>query len=162
MATVHFTEYDVRQLLEARKFSFRVKYDSTQNKNSDSEKRIDYDIRRRDMPAKDLGLRLCARVAPSAPGVGVKSTPGVALQWKGRIIRKVDHATRHDSIRNGVSVGHIEGWHEHIWTDQDEGRYIVAADPPIRNASLKGLIQWAAKKWNIELEEIAEEPLFRS
>lgn len=160
MATIPFSEYEVRQLISARKFAFRVIQDNTQTKpNPESERHISYDIRRKDMPNKDLRLRLNARIAPSVPGVGVKPIPGIALQWHGKIIRKLDHAMRHTSIQNGVSVAEICGWHEHIWTDEDEDKYVIAADPPVRNADMKSLIWWAAEKWNIEIEE-EEKSLF--
>jgi hypothetical protein len=163
MASVPFTEYEVRQLLEARKFVFRVLQDNIATESdSDSEKHIVYHVRRIDAPRKDIRLRLCARIPPSLSGVGPKGTPGVALQWQGKIIRKVDYALRHDSLRHGVSVGHVKGWHEHIWTDEDEGRYVVQADPLIKKFDIRSLIRWAAQKWNIELEELAKQLPLRS
>ena len=163
MATAPFNEYDVRQLIAAKKFVYAVKQDNTQSKsNVDSEKRIVYDVRRRDMQNKDIRLRLYARVPPSVPGQAVKPTPGVSLQWrKGKIIRKVDYALRHASIQNGAVIGYVRGWHEHIWTDEDEGAYVIAADPAINNPDMRKLIKWAAKKWNIELpQEEAHQELF--
>jgi hypothetical protein len=158
MATAHFTEYEVRQLLEARKFVSRVLQDNLKaNSNPNSEKHIVYDVRRMDMPRIDIRLRLCARLAPSISGVGAKATPGVALQWKGKLIRRIDHALRHDSIRHGVSVGHLKGWHEHIWTDEDEDSFVITADPPVTRSDIRSLIQWAAEKWNIDLGSISKQ-----
>jgi hypothetical protein len=111
------------------------------------------------MPRKDVRLRLCARLAPSLPGIGPRPVPGIALQWKGKNIRKVDHALRHDSYRYGVSAGHVRGWHEHIWTDTDEDRYVIPAEPPIKNGEMRALIRWAFDKWNIENNEINEQLL---
>jgi hypothetical protein len=163
MAIVHFTEYEVRQLMVARKFIFHVIRDNVQSpNNSESEKQIVYDIRRRDTPRKDYRLRLCARLAPSLSGVGPKSTPGVSLQWRGKNIRKLDYALRHDSIRSSVSAGHVSGWHEHIWTDEDEDRYVIAADPPVKGTDIRSLVRWATEKWNIETDKIAEQFILRS
>ena len=154
MANIPFTEYDVQQIIDGRKFVFRVMQDNTQSeRDSQKERRIIYEIRRKDMPNKDIRLRLNARLSPSLPGIGVKSTPGVALQWKGKIIRKLDHKLSHDVIRDGLVVGRIRGWHEHIWTDEDEGRYIVEAAPPVKQSDLRSVVQWCAEKWNIEIEE---------
>jgi hypothetical protein len=154
MAIVHFSEYDVRQLIAARKFVNRVVQDNVQEQ-TDSEKKIVYDIRRRDMPKKNISLQLCARLAPSLSAGGAKATPGVSLRWRGKTIRKVDYALRHDSMRYGVSAGHLSGWHEHIWTDEDEDRYVIAADPTVKGRDIRSLVRWAADKWNIELEQIA-------
>ena len=160
MATIPFCEYDVRQLISARKFVSKILQDNTQTKiGAEYEKHIVYEIRRVDTPTKDIRLRLCARIPPSVPGVGVKPTPGVALQWHGKIIRKLDSVMRHTSIQNDIPIGDVHGWHEHIWTDEDEGRYVVAANPPVKNADMKALIRWAAKKWNVELEK-QDERLF--
>ncbi len=160
MAIVHFTEYEVRQLMAARKFVFQIVRDNVQS--PDFEKQIVYDVRRRDTPRKDHRLRLCARLAGSLSGVGPKSTPGVSLRWKGKSIRKLDYALRHDSIKSGISVGHVDGWHEHIWTDEDEDRYVIPADPPVKGNDLRSVVRWATEKWNIETDEIAEQFIFRS
>jgi hypothetical protein len=155
MAIVHFTEYEANRLIESRKFVCRIVQDNTEGPpNSDTEKKIVYDIRRRDMPQKDIHLRLCARLAPWVPGSGPKPIPGVSLQWKGHPVRKLDYSLRHDSKRHGVSIGHVKGWHEHVWTDQDEDEYVVIADPPVKAQDIKSLIRWAAEKWNIELDGI--------
>lgn len=155
MALAYFSEYQVAQLIAARKFVFHVIQDTLQSKTDpSSEQKIVYDIRRRDTPTKDHRLRLCARLAPSLSGIGPKPTPGVSLMWRGKIIRKIDHSLRHDSIRDGVSIGHIRGWHEHVWTDLDEDKHVVAAQPPVRRCDIRSVISWAAEKWNIELDEL--------
>jgi hypothetical protein len=157
MVSIPFTEYEVSQLIAARKFVARVMQDNTRgDPDPQVERRIIYDVRRRDYPAKDIRLRLFARLSPSLPGIGIKSTPGVALQWRGKNIRKLDRALRHDNIQYGVVIGIVRGWHEHIWTDEDQGRYIEAADPPVKQTDMKSVIRWCAEKWNIELEEIEQ------
>jgi hypothetical protein len=156
MAIVHFNEYEVHQLIAARKFVNRVVQDNVQEQ-TDFEKKIVYDIRRKDMPKKNISLQLTARLAPPLSASGAKAIPGVSLRWKGKTIRKIDYALRHDSIRYGVSAGHLSGWHEHIWTDEDEDRYVIAANPPVKARDIRSLVRWAAEKWNIDLEQIAEQ-----
>jgi len=159
MARAPFTEYDVRQLIAARKFVAKIMQDNVQSETDPrKERRIVYAIRRRDTPNRDISLRLIARLSPSVPGVGLKSLPGIALQWKGKIIRKLDWALRHDTWRDGVVVGFVRGWHEHIWTDEDEDRHIVEADPPIKRTDMRSLVRYCADKWNIGLEGIEEQP----
>jgi len=152
MPIVHFTEYDARQLILARKFTFRVVRDTTRSDATNSEKKLVYDVRRKDMPKRDNNLRLCIRLAPSIPGVP-KPMPGMSLQWKGTPIRKVDWALRHASIQSGVPVVYIKGWHEHIWTDEDQGKYTVPVEPPLKGCDIQSLTRWAAEKWNIEMGE---------
>ena len=156
MAIPHFTEYEANQLIKARKIVARTIQDNTQDKgHPDKEKTVSYDVRRRDMPEKDIHLRLNARLAPWVPGSGLKPLPGVALIWWGSLIRKLDHAIRHDSIRHGVSIGHIKGWHEHLWTDEDKDKYVIAANPPVKGQDIRSLVRWAADKWSIELDKIS-------
>lgn len=152
-----FTEYEVSQLIAARKFVAKVMQDNTRGKpDPQVERRIIYDVRRRDHPGKDARLRLCARLSPALPGIGIKPTPGVALQWRGKIIRKLDWALRHENVQYGTVIGIVRGWHEHIWTDEDQGKFIEAADPPVKQTDMGSVIRWCAKKWNIELEEVEQ------
>lgn len=154
MVSAPFTEYEVSQLVAARKFVARVVQDNTRGEiDPQIERRIIYDVRRKDNPSNDNRLRLCARLSPSLPGIGVKGTPGVSLQWRNKNIRKLDHKLRHDVIQDGVVVGFVRGWHEHVWTDEDQDRFIIVADPPVRQSDLRSVIRWCADKWNIELED---------
>ncbi len=162
MATANFTAYEVRHLLDARKFVSRIVRDTQGSDRPDRAKEIVWDIRRRDMPRKDLRLRLYARLLSSLPGIGTKSTPGVSLQWKGKNIRKLDYALRHDSIRYGVSAGHVDGWHEHIWTDEDEDRHVIPASPPVKGQDMRSVVRWCAQQWKIELDELGEQFTIRS
>ena len=99
MVSAPFTEYEVSQLVAARKFVARVVQDNTREEiDPQIERRIIYDVRRKDNPSNDNRLRLCARLSPSLPGIGVKGTPGVSLQWRNKNIRKLDHKLRHDVI----------------------------------------------------------------
>jgi len=129
--------------------------DNTKDRSHpETEKQVAYDIRRRDMPEKPLHLVLYARLAPWVPGSGPKPLPGISLRWWGKHLRKLDYAIRHDSKRSGISIGHVRGWHEHIWTDEDEDEYVVQANPPVRGQDIRSLIRWAAEKWNIELDKV--------
>jgi hypothetical protein len=156
MPIAPFTEYEAGQLLLARKFISRALQDNLQSPG-DAERHVVYDVRRRDMPNKDLRLRLYARLPASVAGIRPNALPGASLQWKGKNIRKVDYALRHDSIRYGASAGVVRGWHEHIWTDEDEGKYIIAASPNPGKCDVRSLVRWACKKWNIDADEIGEQ-----
>jgi hypothetical protein len=161
MVNLPFTEYDVQKLVRAGKFIHKVMQDNTQPGSDPlTEKRILYDVRKKDSPKHDIKLRLFARLSASLPGVGVKSTAGISLQWKGRNIRKVDYKLRHDVVQNGIVTGFIRGWHEHIWTDEDEDRYIVEADPPVKQSDLRAVLRWCFMKWNIDSNQGGEQLSF--
>lgn len=148
-----FTEYDVNQLVAARKFAARVLENTLapERGKTQSEKTIKFAIRRLDTPKVDLVLVLSGRIKiKKLTGVASIHKPGVALFWHGKRIRGIDWKIRHEIIEDGVITGFIKGWHEHIWTDKDEDRFIIPVNPKMKNEDLQAVLQWCVKKWNIE------------
>ena len=74
------TEYNVKALLRARKFIHKELANNWDRYGQVPRVEVIYDIRRKDLPTEDLGLRFSARLAqPGGPGLP-KPMPGVALQ----------------------------------------------------------------------------------
>jgi hypothetical protein len=146
-----FTEYQVDQLVAATKVAGKVLGNTMKGESTSSTKEITIAVRRKDSPTIDLVLILNGRIkVKKLPGVASIHKPGVALMWHGRRIRGVDWKIRHEIIENGIATGFIKGWHEHIWTEQDEDRFIIPINPKMQNENLQAVLQWCVTKWNIE------------
>ncbi len=155
------TEAYVAEILKRKKFVHAVVSDNTRPSVEDkrkhghvspNEKRIVYEVRFADMPDKPAHLRFTARIETGISGAP-RPRPGFSLQWKGIRIRGVNHNWRHDSLRHGVSCGHIRKWHEKIWTNTDGDKYAIDINSEIKNTNMVSMIRFCCKRWNIELQE---------
>lgn len=151
----------VADLLKRKKFVHAVVFDNTQPSGKDKrkrayvapdEKRIVFEIRFSDSPDKAVKLRFTARLETPLTGLP-RPRPGISLKWKGVRVRGVNYYLRHDSIRNGVSCGHIKYWHEKIFTNTDGDKYVIDMNDEVKNEDLWSLIRFCCKRWNIQLED---------
>src|SRR5438552_3153314 len=112
------------------------------------EYRIQAEVRKVSNPGEALGLFINARAKRSPSGVP-KALPGAALMWRGYRIRGLNRELWHDNP-DGTS---IRGWHEHIWTNEARDSQVIAARPRPIDLSLRGILEWGLKKWNIRIKE---------
>jgi hypothetical protein len=122
MPKPEITRYAVDELVSARKFAFRTKQNTLNERDpKHGEVLLLIEIRRRDAPAIDLVLEFKGRVKKSTlSGVAATQYPSASLIWHGKRIRCIDYKIVHEVIENSVISGRIRGWHEHYWTDADE------------------------------------------
>ena len=111
--------------------------------------RIRANVFRVSAPGRPTGLVLVATAKKSPPGIP-RPWPSSALELNGRFrVRGLNYAILHD-CPSGPSV---EGWHEHIWTNQYEDNVVIKATPRPRDTSIRGMFDWSLKKWNIKVGE---------
>src|SRR6266481_5994327 len=132
-----FTQADVDYLIAARKFICRDVEDNSAARPVPYEVRITFDIRRRDNPQPDIGLRFRALREPYS----VIPKWGIALIWHGKRIRGIDYKLREDIMHGGLIVGHLHHWHEHSWTDTDEDKNIIDVNHAEKNEDMRALIE---------------------
>jgi hypothetical protein len=140
------TEYDVQELIEARKVVARALQKSVNRK----QKLISFDVRRVDAPLEDIALRLNGRLESA-----LFSTPGFVLEWHGHQIRGCDYAVSHSSYKEGSKAPQrVKGWHEHLWTDTDHDKYVVPVKPRIAQQDFMAVLHWCLRKWNIDASRV--------
>lgn len=84
--------------------------------------------------------------------------PSSALEWHGKRIRGLNKEIWHDNPDGSV----VRGWHEHLWSPEEQDAYVVSARPKPTRIGLLDVFKWGLTKWNIEvLEKQLEEPLWR-
>lgn len=106
-------------------------------------------VYRKSFGKKPTGLVLMARVKKSPAGVP-RPYPSAALVLNGRFrVRGLNHEIRHDNPDGSV----VNGWHEHIWTNQHEDKHVRSARPKPNDLTIRGLFEWALRKWNIRLDQ---------
>jgi len=85
-----FTEYEVKELIRARKFIHRVRednYRAARNNTAVNEIRIRYEIRRADKPHQHIKLQYFARLERPAFSGEAPKLPGISLNWYGERLR---------------------------------------------------------------------------
>lgn len=152
-----FTDYDVKQLLKAKKFIRNKLHDNT-NKLNTKFAEVVYRISRRDAPDQEIQLRFTARQPKSLITSERKPLPSAALLWHHHRIRGIDRKLVHADIRNGVIVREIEGWHEHQWNSVDEDAAVEDVNVEINKLpnNFKSIIEFCLNRWRIEYTEYEE------
>jgi hypothetical protein len=158
MRPTPFTEYEVKELLRAKKFIYKVRennYPTAKNNSAINEIRIRYAIRRVDSPNQDLRLQFFTRLERPAFGAEARTLPGISLNWYGERLRSISHALRHEVIQNGINIGYVKGWYEHQWTEADRDRYIVDINEDLQHTTkdLLSMMAFCLKRWNINAPE---------
>jgi hypothetical protein len=103
------------------------------------------------------GLVAMAKVHIPPPGLP-RLNPSSALEWYGKRIRGLNKEIWHDNP-DGTTV---RGWHEHLWSPEEQDSYVVPARPKLIQTGLLDVFKWGLKKWNIEVvEKQLEEPSWR-
>lgn len=146
-----FAQAEVDYLVAAKKFISRTVEDNSgwkRKRPSDppTEIRITYDIRRKDNPGEDIGLRFHARKELGPPFAHW----GASLKWQTVRIRGLNYKLREDIIRDGLIIGKIRHWHEHIWNEQDGDKNIIDANDLVKNEDMRSIIELCMRHWNIE------------
>jgi hypothetical protein len=59
---------------------------------------------------------------------------------------------------SGQSIAPVRGWHEKLWTEIDEDKYIIDVNEDIKNEDFRSIIRFCCNRWNIEP---LEEPQYR-
>ena len=99
---VEIKQSAVDYLIASRKFIHRTIEDNSRHYPLPHEQRITLDIRRRDLPLEDIGLRLRALREPTS----VIPHWGIALSWHGARIRCIDYKLREGVVSksNGLEL----------------------------------------------------------
>jgi hypothetical protein len=110
-------------------------------------------------PGKPIsGLVVMAKARQAPTGIP-KPNPSSALEWHGKRIRGLNYELWHDNPDGSI----VKGWHEHLWSPQDQDAYVVLARPKPKPRGLIDIFKWSLKKWNIEvLEKQAEVPVWEA
>lgn len=152
--TPPFTEADVNYLLKARKIIQGVTRDTTDDPNADLLE-ISYRIVRVGSPLDDIKLRLQARRPKPVRVTLPKPKPSSALLWHGERIRGIDHKIVHPRIKDGLLVGKVRGWHEHVWTFADRDAQVVSVEKQMKKIQedFRSVLRFCMARWRIELIE---------
>jgi len=111
--------------------------------------RMRANVFRASVPGRPTGLVLVATAKKSPPGIP-RPWPSSALELHAHFrIRGLNYAILHD-CPSGPSV---EGWHEHVWTNEYEDHVVIKATPRPKDTSIRGMFDWGLKKWNIKVGE---------
>jgi hypothetical protein len=152
----------VEEIITRPKFVYREISNNTRVSRADKrskdyvapeEKRIYYEIRFKDMREKPADLRFFARLEQGLSGVRPLPKPGMSLWLLNSRIRGINWNMRHENMLNGVKIAPVREWHEKLWTDIDEDKYIVDINDEVRNTDLRSMIRFACERWNIDIEE---------
>jgi hypothetical protein len=98
------------------------------------------------------GLVIKARLHQAPIGLP-RLTPSAALEWYGVRIRGINWELWHDNPDGTI----VKGWHEHLWSPDEQDERVVAARPEPRKRDLFGLFKWGLKQWNIEVTQGEEQ-----
>jgi hypothetical protein len=117
--------------------------------------RIQSQVFSKSEPSKPIsGLVVMAKARQAPTGIP-KPNPSSALEWHGKRIRGLNYELWHDNPDGSI----VKGWHEHLWSPQDQDAYVVLARPKPKLKGLLDIFKWSLKKWNIEvLEKQVEVP----
>lgn len=101
-----------------------------------------------------VGLIVIGKARQAPTGIP-KPNPSSALELHGKRIRGLNYEVWHDNPDGSV----VKGWHEHLWSPEDQDAYVVLARPKPARKGLLDIFKWSLQKWNIEvLAKQAEVP----
>jgi hypothetical protein len=144
------TAAHISSLVAKRKFVSQVVRDTRRSPKS-NEKVLIWNLRFADMRERPIPLQFHARLETALSGLdAVRPKPGMSLKWQGIRIRGVNWNFRHDNMLNGVAVPPVRGWHEKVWTDQDEDRHLIDINGVVKNTDFHSMIRFCCKRWNID------------
>jgi hypothetical protein len=164
MSQPAITGAQVGHIVARPKFIFREQQNNTQRSPADrrrsdyvqpNELRIYYEIRFTDMREKETGLQVFARLEKPLTAVYPRPKPGISLLLRGRRIRGIGWTFRHETVLNGATIAPVYGWHENLWTDADEDKYLIDINEDVKktNTDFRSMISFACERWNINIEE---------
>lgn len=110
--------------------------------------RIQAQVYRKSDNSPVKGLLVIAKVEKPLPGLSNKGRVSAALEWKGKRIRGIDKEQRHDNPDGSV----VYGWHDHHYSPQYLDSLVVPCPEP-QHKDLRGLIEFAMARWNIEIQK---------
>jgi hypothetical protein len=138
-------EADVNYLVRERKFITHMP-EVTEGAH---EFRMQAVVYRKSSGKKTTGLMIMARAKKSPTGVP-RPYPSSALVLDGRFrVRGLNNELWHDNPDGSI----VKGWHEHIWINEYEDKFVRSARPKPRDLTIRGLFEWGLRKWNIRLED---------
>jgi hypothetical protein len=115
--------------------------------------RIQSEIFKKSEPNNPIrGLIIIAKARQAPTGLP-KPNPSSALEWNGKRIRGLNYELRHDNPDGTI----VKGWHEHLWSPEDQDSYVVSARPKPQRCGLGDVFKWSLKKWNIKILEKQED-----
>jgi hypothetical protein len=109
------------------------------------------------MPISGLVVIAKAHQAP----VGLPHpTPSAALEWYGKRIRGLSHEQWHDNPDGTV----VRGWHEHLWSPQEQDAHVIQARPEPTRKELLDILKWGlrsgtSKFWRSKMTSVIESVL---
>jgi hypothetical protein len=138
------TKAEVDYLVRERKFIREI----PKIVEGKTEFRMQAVVYRKSAPRKATGLVIMARAKKSPPGVP-RPFPSSALVMTGRFrVRGLNHELWHDNPDTTI----VKGWHEHVWMNEFEDRFVVSARPKPKDLTILGMFEWGLRKWNIAVE----------
>ena len=149
MREAPFTEADVNDLIAAPKY-FSSKREDNRGQPNVKEIRVTYEVRKLGEEATNLRLQFFARLEKRPNSAVVQGLPGVSLLWYNRRIRCLAWKLRRDVVMNGVVVGFVKGWYEHVWTDADQDRHVVDVNAEVTATDFDSIMRLCCKRWNIK------------
>ena len=141
------TKADVDYLVAAPKFIRAIPRAQFLNVNRRTGWKIHSLVFAKDDSKPIPGLVVMAK-AHQAPIGLPHPTPSSALEWFGKRVRGLNYELWHDNP-DGTRV---TGWHEHVWSPDEDDHRVVTARPEPRKRDLLGILKWGLKKWNIEVQ----------
>lgn len=131
-------------LVDARKFIKSI----PQPKPLPGEYQIQSPVYLRSAPTSPIrGLVVVARVPIRPPGTS-SVRPSAALTWHGIRIRGLDYEIWHDNPDGSV----VKGWHEHLWSPEEEDERVRTPGRIPNDLSLRGLFRWGLRRWGFIVE----------
>jgi hypothetical protein len=147
-----FRRGEVDYLVSIPKFVHAIPRESFLDTQLRTGWRIKIDIFLKADSSKPIKGLIVVAKAHQAPIGLPHPTPSVALEWYGRRIRGLNYELRHDNPDGST----VKGWHEHIWSPNEQDALVIQANPEPRDRSLRGVLNWGLDKWNIEVKQEQE------
>jgi hypothetical protein len=114
---------------------------------------IESGVFKKSNPGTPIGGLVVMAKARQAPTGIPKPNPSSALMWYGKRIRGLNYELWHDNPDGSI----VKGWHEHLWSPEDEDAYVISARPKPTRRGLLDIFKWSLKRWNIEVLEKQQE-----
>jgi hypothetical protein len=150
--TPEFTKADVDYLVAEPKFIKEIPRSQFLNPSSRTGWKIYASVCSKEDSRPIKGLIVIAK-AHQAPIGLPRPTPSSALEWYGKRIRGLNYELWHDNPDGTL----VKGWHEHIWSPEEDDDRVIAAHPKPQKKDLLGVLKWGLKRWNIEVRREQEE-----